>query len=150
MNHPLRASYGSASSPCLYEGRTARGEANLWSTSSSSTICFPKDGDPTSFGVLRGRVRLIAILPVYLDKTRRCECCLLAHLRRQRQYNVRIMPILFSKQVRFLPKEGRPSESRHPARGEASRRTRFFQKKFRKPPVVKLLSETSSLPSRQR
>ena len=39
------------------------------------------------------------------------------------------------KQVRFLPKEGRPSlpsESRHPARGEA------FRRKRRTPPEVKL------------
>jgi len=53
---------------------------------------------------------------------------------------------LFSKQVHqaegraFFKTSWLPSESRHPARGEASRR---------KPPEVKLLSETSSS-SRQR
>jgi len=49
----LRAPYGSASLPCLSEGRTARGEANLWASShvflkeeSASvgvTACFIQD-----------------------------------------------------------------------------------------------------------
>jgi hypothetical protein len=44
----LRAPYGSASSPCLSEGRTARGEANLWACYISHV--FPME-ESASIGV---------------------------------------------------------------------------------------------------
>jgi len=49
--HPLRTPYGSASSPCLSEGRTAIGEANLCGSYVRSTRTLLTGRTPTDGGL---------------------------------------------------------------------------------------------------